>query len=402
MSKNYYDDEEYGENQENVFHDLRVERRLAKKKRLKKRIFGVIFVVLFCVALYSTSSFWIDPLTEFFQKSKESIISDGALEQGKGYPISLSQSDDNYISRIDNKLVVISDTHISYYDDNGKRTLNLQHFFANPTIKEMKSSLLVYDINGYNFSVFNAKGVSYTKKSDETILIAEGGKEHVAVVTKTDKYNSYLTIYNKLGEIIFKWSSGQRIVNIAFNSDDTGCIVSTITSSGGVITSKLVGLQFDTTEEIFESESLGCLICQVKICDNGDMWVLGDNILYRIKSDGTVIYSYSYPKDLANFYLDEKTAALVFNNIADKGSTIVMFGDSEKPSEYITKKRVNQIKVTDGETSYLCDDEFATLSKSANIIALSNEIKAYTDFINIGNKVYFLGYNEIAKMSFKN
>lgn len=402
MSKSYHDDNLEVEGEENIFHDLREERRLAKKKKIKKRIFGVLIVLVFCVSLYATRNLWAEPLVEFFQKSKESIISDGKLEQGKGYPISLSQSGENYISKVGDELVVISDTHISYYDNKGKRTKNLQHFFANSMSKQMNEKLLVYDLNGYNFTVYDKKGELYSEKSEDAILLAEGGNDYVAIVTQTDKYNSYLTIYNKLGEAVFKWSSGQRIVNITFNDNDSGCIVSTMSTSGGTIVSKLYGLEFNTTEEIFETESLGCLIYEVKYCENGDLWVLGDSILYRIKSDGTVIYSYAYPKELSNYALDKKSASLVFNNLADEGATIEIFGESDTPKEFKIDSRVNEIKVSSGETSYLCDDSFAILNNSANIIASSEDVVDYTDFVIIDDNVYFLGYNEIAKMSFNN
>lgn len=383
-------------------HDIRYERRLKKKKKRIKRILGVTLLLTVCIVGYATRNFWVTPLGEFFQESKDTIVNDGTPENSNGYPITLGQSENYNVTEIDGMLAVVSDTHITTYSDKGGKVKSVQHLFANPVYYKMGERLFVYDLDGYNFSLYDKKGEIYNKKTEDTIVLAAAGNKNcVAVVTQTDKYNSYLTVYDESGEAIFKWASSQRIVSVAFNNDETGCIVSTFSASAGKIVSKVYCLEFDKTEEIFETEDLGCMLYKIGYCKNGDMWLLGDTVLYRVGSDGSVIYSYSYDNELAGYDLDDKCAVLVFTEFGNKGSEILIFGEDKEPGSFSTENKVKKLEAVDGEAVYLTDDSFAVLNKSGKIVASADIEKSYSDFTLIDDAAYFLGYNEVDKVSFK-
>lgn len=389
------------EEHKNKYHDIRVERRNKKKKARRKRILAVVIILGVIAAAFATKELWMPRLADFFEDSKETIINDGTPQTGNGFPIELSHSEYNYISAIESYPTVISDTHITMYNEKGGIYKKIQHLFANPVYYTMEDRIFVYDLDGYNFALYDKKGEVFSKKTEDEIVVASvSDKKMVAVVTQTDKYASYLTIYDENGDAVFKWSGGQRIVNVAFNKEETGCIVSTFSSSGGKLVSKLYGFEFDKTTEVFKTSDLEGLVYQSGYCENGDMWLVGDEKFYRVASDGSVIYTYQYDRELAAFDMNRNVAALVFDSVTGDRQEVRIFSEGKEPAVYQTDGKVVKLEAVDGEVAIMTDSLFAFLDAKAKITASAEIEKEYSGFYVIGDKAYFMGYNEVDRVDF--
>ncbi len=392
------DYEEY----KNKYHDIREERRIAKKKAKRRRIFAVVIIVVIILVGFVTKDYWMPQVAEFFEDKTETIINDGTPEKGNGFPISLSQSQYNYVTNVEDMATVISDTHITMYNSKGGIHKKIQHMFANPVYYTMKDKLFIYDLDGYRFSVYDKKGEVYSKKTEDAIVVAAASQDgKVAVVTQTDKYTSYLTIYDETGEAVFKWSGGQRIVNVSFNDKEDGCILSTFSASGGKIVSKLYGLEFDKTTETFTTSDLEGLVYKSGYCENGDMWLLGDSVLYRVSPDGSVIYTYKYDRELVSYDLSRDMAVLVFDSVTGDNQEIRIFGKDKEPDVYKTDSKVIKLDIIDDNAVFMTKDYFAFLDKKANVKASCELEKEYSDFAVMEDEVYFMGYNEVDKVDFE-
>lgn len=385
----------------NKYHDIREERRLAKKKAKRKRILSVFIVVVVVVAGFATKEYWMPQVAEFFEDKTETIINDGTPEKGEGFPISLSQSVYNYVTSVKNMPTVISDTHITMYNSKGGIHKKIQHMFANPVYYTMEDRLFVYDLDGQRFAVYDKKGEVYSKKAETPIVVAAASQDgKVAVVTQTDKHTSFLTIYDDDGEEIFKWSGGHRIVNVSFKDDEDKCIVSTFSASGGKMVSRLYGLEFDKTTETFKTSELEGLVYKSGYCSNGDMWLLGDSILYRVSSDGSVIYTYKYDRKLVAYELSDEMAVLVFDSVTGGKQEIRIFGKSKEPSVYKADTNIIKLEIIDNHAVFMTKDFFAFLDSNAEVKASAELEKEYRDFAVTEEEAYFMGYNEIDKINF--
>lgn len=391
------DYEEY----KNKYHDIREERRIAKKKAKIRRVLAVIIIVIILVVGFATKDYWMPQVAEFFEDKTETIINDGTPEKGNGFPITLSQSEFNYVTHIDDMATVISDTHITMYNSKGGVEEKIQHMFATPIYYTMEKELFIYDLNGNRFAVYDKKGEVYSKKTEDPIVVAAASQDgKVAVVTQTDKYTSYLTIYDEAGEAVFKWSGSQRIVNVSFNGEENGCIISTFSASGGKIVSRLFGLEFDKTTETFKTSDLEGLVYKSCYCENGDMWLLGDSVLYRVAPDGSVVYTYKYDRELSSYAISKDMAVLVFDSVTGENQEIRIFGKDNEPAVYKTDSKVLKLEIVDENAVFLTKDSFAFLDKSAKNKASCELEKEYSDFAVMENDVYFMGYNEVDKVDF--
>lgn len=389
---------EYDEYREK-HHDIRAERIKAKKRLKRRRIISGVVVIGIIFAGFSTKNLWMPQVADFFQEKKENIISDGTLEEGEGFPITLSQSSFNYITTVSDMPTVISDTHITMFNSKGGVYKKVQHLFANPVYYTAGENLFVYDLDGVNFAIYDKKGEVYKQKTDGEIVVAtcsNNGK--VAVVTQTDKASSLLTIYDEKGEAIFKWSGSQRIVSVSFNSDGTGCIVSAFSASGGKIVSRLYGFEFDKTQEVFKTSDLDVLVLKSGYCDNGDMWLLGDTRLYRVGADGSVIYTYEYERDLSSYAIDEKNVVLTFDSVTGKRHEIMIFGQTDTPSTFSTDSEIIKLNVLDSQVTFLTKNSFTFLNDSGKVISSMEVEKEYSDYVINDDTIYFMGYNEVDKV----
>lgn len=384
------------------FHDIRAEKEKLKKRARRRRILTGLVVIGIISVGFATKEWWMPQAAEFFLDQKETIINDGTPEVGDGFPISLSQSGYNYVTTIEGMPTVISDTHITMYNSKGGIYKKVQHLFANPVYHQMGDKLFVYDLDGNNFAIYDKKGEVYNKKTDDEIVVAAcGQKGKVAVVTQTDKASSLLTVYDQNGEAIFKWSGSQRIVSVSFNDDETGCIISTFSASGGKIVSRLYGFEFDKTQEIFKTADLDCLVLKSGYSENGDMWLLGDTVFYRVSSDGSVLYTYKYQRELEAFDLDEQIAVLVFDNVVGKGNEIMIFSDTNEPSSFKTDEDIIKLELVEGSTAFLTKNSFVFLNENAKVTSSAEVENEYSDFAIIDEKAYFIGYNRVDKIDFK-
>ncbi len=392
---------EYAEHREK-YHDIRAEKERQRKKLRRKKIITTLVVVGVIALGLATKDMWLPRLAEYFQDKKETIINDGTPETGDGFPISLSQSGYNYITSISQMPTVISDTHITMYNSKGGVYKKVQHLFANPVYYTSGDKLFVYDLGGFNFGIYDKKGEVYKVKTDGEIVVATSSQNgKVAVVTQTDKASSLLTVYDQKGEAIFKWSGSQRIVNVSFNSDATGCIVSAFSANGGKIVSRLYGFEFDKTQETFKTADLDGLVLKSGYCQNGDMWLLGDSFLYRVGADGSVLYTCEYQRDLSNYAIDEKMAVLVFKSVVGDKYEIQVFTDTNEPATFTTDSQIKRLQVIDSKVAVLTENSFVFLNDNAKITSSAEIEKDYTDFIIIDDNAYFMGYNEVDKISFK-
>lgn len=394
-------DMDYAEYREK-FHDIREEKRRLKKKIRRKRIITTLIVVAVIAVGFATKDLWMPQTAEFFEDKKETIINDGTPEVGNGFPIKLSQSGYNYITSLDGMPTVISDTHITMFNSKGGIYKKIQHLFANPVYYPLGDKLFVYDLEGSNFALYNKKGEIYNKKTDSEIVVAACGKNgKSAIVTQTDKASSLLTVYDEKGDAIFKWSGGHRIVNVSFNKDETGCIISTFTASGGKIVSRLYGFEFNKTEEVFKTADLECLVLKSGYCENGDMWIVGDSIFYRVAPDGSVLYSYTYDRELSHCEINDKIAVLVFDSVVGKAHEIRIFESSDTPQIFKTDSEIFKLELDETSVGFLTKNSFAFLNKDAKIISTAEIEAEYSDFVIIDDNAYFISYNQVEKIDFK-
>lgn len=386
--------------------DIRKERKKEKNKKRYKRLLLILIVVALGAAAYLTRDKWVYRLEGILDRKPETIVNDGETQKGN-FPISINSGSVNTIDVIDDNIVSVDDSHIYIYNQSGKVVNSFVHNLGAPVIRVAGRKMIAFDNGGNYFKVYNSKGELYSKTIDDSILYAEIGENgYTAVVTQTEKYPSCMTVFDNNGAEVYKWSSGQRIMDISFDDSGNGCYVSTFSSESGIIQSVIHHVKFNSTEEKMKSVKLDTLVIDTLENNNGDIWAVGDDKFYKLNDDGEILLEYEYTNSLVSYAINEYSASVAVKGVK-RGSTSVAIFDSDSDENVPKLETVEhgfpkKILCSRNKVILLSDQAVDAFDLSGNCVATVEASSDYTDFVYLNNSVYFLGYREINKTEFKN
>lgn len=388
--------------------DLKKRRQRKKFSRFLKKFIIIFILAAAVVAIVFTKSFWYPKLDGILTKIP---VSENTSElAGGNFPISIEGGAAYQLEAVDNGVAVLDDSHYFVYDTNGKSIFTQQHTLANPILTVSPKKALIYDIGGNSFSLMSKYKCIYKIETDYPILLAKlSSNDKAAVVTKDDKFLSVMKIYDSSGKNIFNYSSIERIIDVTFNSDNNGCYITTIGSKDGVLVSKILYYKFDKIDydelgnpmPIWQTENLETLAISVRLFGNDKIIVFGDNLCAYYDTDGNLLSTYKYTRNLSGYDSNDKIAALVFNNTEQRCSEIVMI-DSEtgEDSSFDTDFIVNSLHVYDSEAYIHNNREIIAYNILGEEISKAELTEDYDDFRKLGSSVFLLGYDKINKIDF--
>lgn len=120
-----------------------------------------------------------------------------------------------------------------------------------------RSGVLTYETDGMYFRVEKSYKLLYEQTTEHPIRYGEISDSCVAVVMYSEYYSSILEIYDMNGQKFFSYlSCDGRITDISFNEGSTGAVITMLSKKEGEIQTKLVCLDFGSTEPLWISESM--------------------------------------------------------------------------------------------------------------------------------------------------
>lgn len=382
--------------------DIRKERRKKKlKQNIKKTVLVCVILVLASV-IFFTRGIWSPYVYDILEKTQETIVNDGKLAGGN-FPISLGEgSTSSTFAEYDEDLVVATDTYIRFFDDSANEINSIQHTQSKPMLSASSDMVLAYDLNGYSFSVMTKKGEVFKKTLDNVIISAKiSESNYVAVVTETDKYPSYLTVYNSEGKECYKWANGQRIVGIDFISSGDGAIVSTFNAEDGMPVTTLNGISFDDSDQLFTSDKIYSLVYGTQKMSDNSIWAVCQDRFLKLSDEGKMIDEYLYKSELISFASNEDNLSLAFESVSDDGTSKLIIVESDaEPVEIVVDEKIKTIKTYFSHTFVLSDKTISAYNARGKSISTANVNNDYVDFVYIDGNIFFMGYRDINKIEF--
>lgn len=391
--------------------DVSMLRKNRKKKKalsfLKKLL--IIFAISGAIAaVVFTKDLWYPKLDGILTKipAKENS---SELAEGE-FPISIEGGASYNLLPLDNSIAVVDDSHFFVYNDNGKLIYSAQHTFSRPIMTAFNKKALLYDLGGKSFGLYSKYKNIYSKSTEEPILLARlGNNDIAAVVTKSEKYPSVLMVYDAAGKNIFNYRSVSRIIDVTFNSDSSGCYITSIGTRGGFIVSNILYYRFDKVDyddndnpvPVWQTDDLQTLALSVRRYGENNIILFGDTLCAYYDENGNFTDSYEYKRQLVDYSSDGNIAAMLFRNDERRSSELVTIDCltgtvSEKNLGY----EVLNVQVS-GNTVYMqsrngiesCTADGEPLSS----VQLDTD---YNDFCRVDSYIYLLGYDEINRIDY--
>lgn len=232
-----------------------------RNKRKNKNTYFVIPAVLIIFLAIYLIILSIHPVG-VIEYLKSEYISVGT---GSGYDIDIHDGKPIYTISDDDKYLVVSSNYVNCYNRNGKIIFEKSHSLSEPVVKLSETRYLLYGQGESALQINSFSKPLYVQNFSSGIITAALSDSGVfAVATKTEGYNSSVSVFNKNNEKIFEWFSSDETINALSLSDNGNILaVSTVKVSNGKFISNFYVLNYKSADPLYKKSYQDDVVYQI-------------------------------------------------------------------------------------------------------------------------------------------
>ncbi len=326
------------------------QRRQMKEKRVRRRRRRTVFLLLAVVVCVSVAY-----LVTSNQFVRGLLYHDLNRKGAVNIPVDGSFITDYQV--FDGHVLSCSKNGVKAYSLNGSAdwettmsNLSTQMLsFGNPVLRTGKDHCLVYDKGGKDLLKFQHRSVSSLISTDQPILFAKlFDNGYIAVVTEDSGSKEQVGIYDKNGQQIFIWHSGEEnILDAALSSNGQTLVISALDTGDGKLMNHLMFFNLSQPEPYAGASKENVLMTNLKFYHgNKNIVAISDTGVLHFNQKGDTIHSYDFGgRELSAFqYLNGGEVALVFNsNYENKYRIVIVDEQGREKGVYITDQKIGNL-----------------------------------------------------------
>ncbi len=377
---------------------VEVKNRQQRKKKLIR--FGIFIVIVGIITgLYLTYDMWSGKIRGI-GKQYSTIINSGKLADGN-FPIEITGEYDYQLRQTQNKLIILSDAHIFFYNADGVLMKKQQHEYTNAVLQADNGRALIYENGGDDFCIEDEEGVLFKNKFDNNIMFARISPEgYSAVVTTSENYDCEIFIYDKKGNMIYQRKCMERVNDLSFINGSTGCVISYIKAENGLLVTSVQQIDFTESTEKWTSAGVNTAGLDVFGYSDG-AFVLGIDACGYINGNGQISSYYHYDGDLAGgASIDGKSAVIVNNDDLRKYVMILFKGNTSEATIIDLGQPAVDVIVYDGLAYVMCKQEIRAYDFSGKLRSTATVSDSYSGFVRSDEYIFLKGYNKIDRIDY--
>ena len=298
--------------------------KIRKKRARKKVIKRVIYIIcIFSVILFANMAY----KNELYIKiTEEIIIMYKNLKKGSGYPNTINSSRINSIAKIGKSILLVDDSIIYIFNQNGYKTLYQKHNLNNPNAISNSNTALIYEHLGKKFKIYSKIKKIFDKELEYPIYnaaIANDGK--LALITGSNRFLSSLEVWDQDYKKIFVWNSSDKyITSVSFSPNNKEFVVISLEVKDVEYVSTVTTFNINNDEKVSEVKLNDEVIISAKYKKNNNIVVVGKRNSYVISNKGKIKNKYSYNGKVLNSYdNDLQKVILIFDNYEKEKDNII-------------------------------------------------------------------------------
>lgn len=349
--------------------DIReIKSAMQKKKRAKTvRRIAILIILLTLAVMVIIGGDKLSPeaISDWLSQS---VNQNGGAE---GFPVSLPSGEFSALCPLQSNLVAVNQTNIYIYSGRGKQLRSIAHSRKNVQTKTAGENALIYSVGGEELSVETASKTIASLKTGKSIITADISKSgRFAVATESDVYTSEMTVYDKNGNGVFKWTPSGSVISAVSISDDGHFVAAaTLKTQGGKLVSGVHLFQTSKEDALFSYYTENEMVLSLFANRSGAIALCTEKVIY-LDDNGELIEEYSYnEKALIDYKECSEGLALAFRDVNDPGRSVIEIV-SEKGSLKAEAKIGFAVKAisASGDDIYAASDEKLIKYKASTAI----------------------------------
>ena len=272
------------------------------------------------------------------------------------YPTDTSQSFALYRQG----LAVAGNTSVTIFTATGRQTVSRNVQYQNPVAVGTGKYLLVYELDGTSYSLYNSYTQIHAGKTDSPIRCATMSSSGMyAIVTESEEYASVVRLYSRNFELVNQYRYNGYVTDVAINGK--GSYLS-------VLISRMENGAFSTSLNVYEPKK-DTIHSQVEIgtglglrcgfTDSDVVTVLSGNGVYSVSVGGKLISEYHFEgKNIKAFDLSDDGCAIVLKNNRGLGDQQVILFDKKGKimHQTVVDQTIRSVASNQGNAYLVCSD----------------------------------------------
>ncbi len=372
-----------------------------KKKQLRRsllRFAVLVLIAAFCVFLYVERGSWLTGMENKIDsiRQNEGVLADG------NFPLNISGSEDYQAELMGDDLAILNNSYLYLYSDQGESIDTRQIAYTNAVIRTCGDRILSFENGGLGFRVDNSNGCVYEKEAENIIIsgeISSGG--YTALITESSTYSCSIYIYNQNGKKLYTRNCVERVNEICFAPDDSGCVFVQLDAKDGELSSVLKCIEFDKEEISWEAPTLSTLCLETSYTPDGRICMVGDSMCAYYNKKGQMESMYTYSGSLLSYDIDEGQAAVLVRSDETRETNLILFDlSAESPLVIPVNNSASYVKLDDSTVFLMSTENVVAYSFEGKAVATVNLDFAYDRFLREDEYLFLMSYDQIDRVNF--
>ncbi|MBO5670954.1 MAG: hypothetical protein J6S41_05330 [Clostridia bacterium] len=196
-----------------------------------------------------------------------------------------------------NGLTVVGNDRVQVFDLTGEEILDIRQSNASPQLLTSDAYMLIYNIGGTTFQVYNSLSKTYEESFEYPIgCAAIGDTGTFLVTTRSMEYRSVVYVYNKRFQQIYRWYSPDKyIMDADFRSGDEEFLLAALgTEKNGQCYTEIILCPTDREEKRAQFRLEDEIIFDAEYTDDGGFVLIGGKAVYVYDKHAELISTISF------------------------------------------------------------------------------------------------------------
>lgn len=285
--------------------------------------------------------------------------------------VSYPTSDNQSFTLYRKGLAVVGNNAVTVFTATGRQTLSKSISYQNPVAVGSGKYLLVYELGGTQYSLYNSYTQLYSGRSDFPIYGASVSDSGMyALLSHSEQYNSVVSLYSSNFALLNRYNKNGYVMDVALNEKGTLLALLTSSSQNGLYQTE-VSLHIPREGGNGTVTSIGSSLgLSLSFTASGGISVLCGNGISYVTADGKLSSFYDFEgKEILCAELSEDGAAVCLRSSAiseknhvivfDKSGKMLYNGDvtdtvtqitrSGNSVYWVTANRIDLLELSSGE-----------------------------------------------------
>ncbi|MBO5714818.1 MAG: hypothetical protein J6S23_00300 [Clostridia bacterium] len=247
-------------------------------------------------------------------------------------------------------LAVASRERLSVFSAGGREIFSSNHSYGNPALASSEKYVLLYDVGGKQFALYNSFSQVKNETLDYTIYgasIARNGT--FALITRADRYDSVVSVYKTNGtRYDYSFSEG-RVISVSLSEKGTEmAVLLTLTNGDGFYT-ELRLYRIGKEDYSSANTDFDGIPYAVKILDGGNIMVVGANGVNTFNSNLNLLNEYFTDEEIYRYYFGEDSIAIShLSKESGKTEVVILNKRGKIDKKYLFDDRILDVALCDG------------------------------------------------------